>query len=111
MPGFDGDLEDGEEDAEGGKESFRALPVLFMALHAAFELRDAAAVAVAHKAGDLCLEYGEVAEDLGFEFVHHAHREDSNRDQKKAKAGPSLRLKNGFAQDDTFIFCAADCRG
>ena len=74
VPGFDGYLEDGEEDAEGGEETFRSLPVLLMAFHAALELGDAAAVAVAYEAGDLRLEDGEVAQDLGFEFVHHTHR-------------------------------------
>jgi hypothetical protein len=82
VPGFYGDFKDGEEDAEGGNEAFGALPVLLVAVHAALQLRDAAAVAVAHQAGDLCFEDGEVAEDLGFEFIHHAHWLDSIRDQR-----------------------------
>jgi len=48
-----------------------------MLLHAAFEIRDAAAVAIAHQAVHLGLQYAQVAEHLRFEFIHHPHPPDS----------------------------------
>jgi hypothetical protein len=73
VPGLDGNFKDRKKNADGGYESFCALPILLVPLHAVFKFRDATAVAVAHEAIDLRFEDGEIAQDLGFEFIHHAH--------------------------------------
>jgi hypothetical protein len=63
----------GQDDAEGGQKSFRALPILLVPLHAMFQLGDTAAIPVAHQAIHLRLQEIQIAEHLRFEFVHHSH--------------------------------------
>jgi hypothetical protein len=73
VPGFDGYFDDSEQNAYGGQETLGALPALLVVFHAAFEVGDAAAVAVAGETVHLRFENAQVAEDLRFEFIHHAH--------------------------------------
>jgi hypothetical protein len=47
VPCLDSHFNNSEKHAERSQKSFRALPVLFVAFHAAFELNDASAVSVA----------------------------------------------------------------
>jgi hypothetical protein len=77
MPCFGGYFENGNKDAERRNETFGALPVLFVAFHAVLEFGEAAAVAITYQAVHLRFEDRKVAEDLCFEFIHHAHGVDS----------------------------------
>ena len=48
VPCLDGNLDEREQHTHRGEEPLRPLPILLVLFHAAFELRDAATVAVAH---------------------------------------------------------------
>ena len=57
----DGDLDDSQDHAECCEEALGALPVLFMAIHAMFQIGNAATVSVAHEAAQLRLQHIQVA--------------------------------------------------
>ena len=63
----------GEQHAQRRKKAVGALPVLLVAFHAALQIGQASAVAVAHQTGHLRLQHTQIADHLGFEFIHHAH--------------------------------------
>ncbi len=66
----DGDMEQGEEAAEGRGRALHALEGLVVAEYLVFDLADAAGGSVAHDLLHLIFEDGEVREDGGFEVGH-----------------------------------------
>ncbi len=73
VPSLHGNFHYGEKHAHRRKETFGALPVLLVALHAAFQIGQASAITVAHQAAHLRFQHAQIADHLGFEFIHHAH--------------------------------------
>jgi hypothetical protein len=76
-PRLHGHFDDCEEHTDRGQKSLGALSVLLMLLHTPFKIGDAPTIAIAHEPGHLLLKHAEVAEYLGFEFIHHPHSLDS----------------------------------
>ena len=72
-PRLHGQFDDCEEHTDRGQKSLGALSVLLMLLHAPFKIGDAPTIAIAHEPGYLLVKHAEVAEYLGFEFIHHPH--------------------------------------
>jgi hypothetical protein len=57
MPGLKGYLDNRKEHADSRYKPFGSLPILLVPLHAPLKFCDAPAIAVAHQAGHLRLQY------------------------------------------------------